>query len=32
MWTTHVVDPDGYNLYFENPTDASEETLYSDSL
>jgi lactoylglutathione lyase len=32
MWTTHVVDPDGYNLYFESPTDATEETLYSDSL
>jgi len=31
MWTIHVVDPDGYNLYFESPTDAPEETLYSDS-
>jgi lactoylglutathione lyase len=32
MWTTNVVDPDGYHLIFESPTDAAEETLYSDSV
>ncbi|HEY1951278.1 MAG TPA: hypothetical protein VGG76_00605, partial [Gemmatimonadaceae bacterium] len=26
MWVTHVRDPDGYNLYFESPTDAPEES------
>ena len=30
MWVTQVADPDGYNLYFESPTDAAEETIYSD--
>ena len=26
MWVTEVVDPDGYHLFFESPTDAPEET------
>jgi lactoylglutathione lyase len=30
MWVTQVVDPDGYELYFESPTDAVEETIYSE--
>ena len=25
MWVTQVTDPDGYELYFESPTDAAEE-------
>lgn len=25
MWVTRVSDPDGYDLYFESPTDAPEE-------
>ncbi|HKY97248.1 MAG TPA: GNAT family N-acetyltransferase [Gemmatimonadaceae bacterium] len=25
MWVTRVTDPDGYELYFESPTDAPEE-------
>lgn len=28
MWTTCVVDPDGYRLEFESPTDAEEESDY----
>ena len=28
MWVTEVVDPDGYRLVFESPTDAPEETEY----
>ena len=27
MWVTDVVDPDGYRLFFESPTDAAEETV-----
>ncbi len=27
MWTTQVKDPDGYNLFFESPTDAPEESV-----
>lgn len=27
MWVTKVTDPDGYELYFESPTDVAEETL-----
>jgi hypothetical protein len=27
MWVTHLKDPDGYNLFFESPTDAPEETV-----
>lgn len=30
MWVTHVSDPDGYDLYFESPTDVPEETSLSD--
>ena len=26
MWVTSLVDPDGYRLDFESPTDAAEET------
>jgi hypothetical protein len=28
-WVTALKDPDGYELYFESPTDAAEETVYS---
>jgi uncharacterized glyoxalase superfamily protein PhnB len=30
MWVTAVTDPDGYNLDFESPTDATEESEYSE--
>jgi len=30
MWVTEVVDPDGYRLAFESPTDAAEETEYAE--
>jgi lactoylglutathione lyase len=30
MWVTQVVDPDGYYLYFESPTDAPEETVFTE--
>ena len=30
MWVTSVVDPDGYRLDFESPTDAPEESELSD--
>ncbi|MFL5741631.1 MAG: VOC family protein [Flavisolibacter sp.] len=30
MWVVSVVDPDGYHLYFESPTEVREETMYSD--
>jgi hypothetical protein len=30
MWVTEVRDPDGYPLLFESPTDAAEETEYSE--
>jgi ketosteroid isomerase-like protein/catechol 2,3-dioxygenase-like lactoylglutathione lyase family enzyme len=29
MWVTSVPDPDGYQLFFESPTDAPEETEWS---
>ena len=29
MWVTEVVDPDGYELYFESTTDAEEESVYN---
>ena len=29
MWVTGVPDPDGYQLFFESPTDAPEETEWS---
>lgn len=28
LWVTDVVDPDGYRLMFESPTDVPEETVY----
>ncbi|GJQ20280.1 MAG: glyoxalase [Bacteroidia bacterium] len=30
MWVTQVRDPDGYDLFFESPTDEAEETVYSE--
>jgi lactoylglutathione lyase len=30
MWVTILPDPDGYKLDFESPTNAPEESLYSD--
>jgi ketosteroid isomerase-like protein/catechol 2,3-dioxygenase-like lactoylglutathione lyase family enzyme len=32
MWVTSVPDPDGYQLFFESPTDAPEETEWSDAV
>ena len=29
MWVTNLSDPDGYELSFESPTDAAEETEFS---
>lgn len=29
-WVTSLADPDGYRLEFESPTDAAEESVYSD--
>ena len=31
MWVTQVLDPDGYSLCFESPTDVPEETVFSES-
>lgn len=28
LWVTTVVDPDGYRLDFESPTDVPEETVW----
>jgi len=30
LWVTSFVDPDGYRLDFESPTDAPEESIYSE--
>ena len=30
LWVTEIVDPDGYRLAFESPSDAPEETEYTD--
>jgi len=30
MWVTQVSDPDGYNLFFESPTQVPEGTEFSD--
>jgi catechol 2,3-dioxygenase-like lactoylglutathione lyase family enzyme len=30
LWVTSFVDPDGYRVDFESPTDAPEESVYSD--
>jgi hypothetical protein len=29
LWVTSVMDPDGYRLDFESPTDVPEGTVYS---
>lgn len=29
LWVTSVRDPDGYQLHFESPTDAAEESVYT---
>ena len=28
MWVTSLLDPDGYSLHFQSPTDVPEETEY----
>ena len=30
LWVTSLVDPDGYRLEFESPTDVPEDTVYSE--
>jgi catechol 2,3-dioxygenase-like lactoylglutathione lyase family enzyme len=30
LWVTSFVDPDGYRLDFESPTDVPEDTIYED--
>ena len=30
LWVTSLIDPDGYRLEFESPTDVPEGTEYSD--
>ena len=30
LWVTHLLDPDGYRLEFESPTDVPEETKLSE--
>ncbi len=30
LWDVRVIDPDGYNLHFECPTEVPEETKYSE--
>lgn len=30
MWVTSLLDPDGYNIFFESPTDELEETVYTE--
>ena len=30
LWVTSVIDPDGYKLDFESPTDVAEDTEYSE--
>ena len=32
LWVMSVSDPDGYRLDFQSPTDAPEDTIYSDAL
>jgi lactoylglutathione lyase len=32
MWVTPICDPDGYKLDFESPTDAPEESLYTEAV
>lgn len=31
LWVTPMIDPDGYRIYFESPTDAPEESEYTES-
>ena len=31
MWVTGLRDPDGYQLYFESPTDVPEDTVLEDA-
>jgi hypothetical protein len=31
LWVTQLVDPDGYKLDFESPTDVPEETIYHEN-
>ena len=30
MWVTQVTDPDGYQLFFESPTEAPEESVFQE--
>ena len=30
LWVTSFIDPDGYRVDFESPTDAEEDTVYAD--
>jgi hypothetical protein len=30
LWVTSFVDPDGYKIDFESPTDVPEDTVYSE--
>ena len=30
MWVTSLVDPDGYKIEFESPTDVPEETVFAE--
>jgi hypothetical protein len=30
LWVTDIVDPDGYRLSFESPSDTPEETEYAE--
>jgi len=30
LWVVQLKDPDGYNIFFESPTDVPEDTLYSE--
>jgi uncharacterized glyoxalase superfamily protein PhnB len=30
LWVTSLTDPDGYRIDFESPTDAPEESVYTD--
>ena len=32
MWVTILIDPDGYKLDFESPTDVPEETVFTDNM
>ena len=32
LWVVGLKDPDGYNVYFESPSDVPEGTLYSEWL